>query len=134
MPALTNLTDLLRALEPKLHDEDFVFCTVVGDLSEYLNLNPVATFVEQEGLTLILEKSRAREAELDFDGTYKQISLSVHSSLTAVGLTAAVSSALASKGISANILAAYYHDHIFVPTTRAADAMECLRRLVDEFK
>ena len=131
MPALTNLTDLLRALDPKLHDEDFVFCTVVGDLIEYLNLNPIATFKEQEGLTLILEKSRAREAELDFDGTYKQISLSVHSSLTAVGLTAAVSSALASKGISANVVAAYYHDHIFVPATRAADAVVCLNQLTE---
>jgi hypothetical protein len=108
-------------------DEEFVFCTVPGDVSDYLELNPLATFRENEGLTLVLTKKAASNAGLSFESTFKQITLTVHSSLDAVGLTAAVASKLASKGISANIIAAYYHDHIFVPTEKAAHALSALK-------
>lgn len=57
--------------------------------------------------------------DLKFEGSFRQITLTVHSSLEAVGLTAAVSTKLASKGISANVIAAYYHDHIFVQSSKA---------------
>jgi hypothetical protein len=59
----------------------------------------------------------------------RQITLKVHSSLEAVGLTAAFSRALTEAGISANVVAAYYHDHIFVPATDAERAIEALRQL-----
>ena len=127
MSGTTELEQLLTSLSPKLMDEEFVFCTVQGDFSDYLELNPLATFRENEGLTLVLTKEAASNAGLSFGNTYKQITLTVHSSLDAVGLTAAVASKLASRGISANVIAAYYHDHIFVQTEKAAHALSALK-------
>jgi len=132
MRAIKDLSRLLCSLEPKLQDTEFVFCTVEGELSGYINLQPIATFIEPEGLSLVLEKSAAQQAKLNFKHTYKLITLSVHSSLEAVGLTAAVSTALAKEGISANVIAAYHHDYVFVPVTRAIDALVCLKLLAEE--
>ncbi|MGP8305296.1 ACT domain-containing protein [Vibrio sp. YIC-376] len=129
MTGITQLDLLLKSLSPRLLAPEFVFCTVSGELKDYLALNPVCTFMEAEGLTLVLEKSNALEAGLSFEGSFKQITLTVHSSLEAVGLTAAVASKLASKGISANVIAAFYHDHIFVQSSKAAVALEALREL-----
>ncbi|MEZ8765053.1 ACT domain-containing protein [Vibrio alginolyticus] len=126
MSGITDLDELLCSMSPKLIDKEFVFCTVSGELQDYAGLNPVATFIESEGLTLVLEKSVAETAALSFEGSYNQITLTVHSSLEAVGLTAAVANKLASKGISANVIAAYYHDHIFVQTSKAAAAVSAL--------
>lgn len=126
MAGIKDLEELLRSMRPELADAEFVFCTVKGDVAEYILLNPIATFIESEGLTLVLEKSVAEKAGLDFEGSYRKITLTVHSSLEAVGLTAAVSTKLASKQISANVIAAYYHDHIFVQASRANDAMAAL--------
>ena len=78
-------------------------------------------------LTLVLEKKEALRAGLSFEGSFKQITLSVHSSLEAVGLTAAVASKLTQKGISANVIAAYYHDHIFVQASKAQKALLALK-------
>ena len=129
MAGMTDLDELLRAMQPALVDAEFVFCTVTGALAEYVVLNPVATFIEPEGLTLVLEKSVAEQAKLEFEGVYRQITLTVHSSLDAVGLTAAVASQLAQQGISANVIAAYYHDHIFVQTSKALAAVSALAAL-----
>lgn len=68
----------------------------------------------------------AEKSELSFEGSYSQITLTVHSSLEAVGFTAAVASKLASKCIRANVIAAYYHDHIFVQTSKAEAAVSAL--------
>jgi hypothetical protein len=127
MSGIIELEQLLSSMSPKLMDEEFVFCTVPGDISDYLELNPLAVFRENEGLTLVLTKEAASNAGFSYESTFKQITLTVHSSLDAVGLTAAVTSKLASKGISANIIAAYYHDHIFVPTEKAAHALSALK-------
>ncbi|MGD8113084.1 ACT domain-containing protein [Vibrio sp. TRT 17S01] len=126
MSGITDLDELLRSMSPKLVESEFVFCTVSGVLADYVDLNPVATFIESEGLTLVLEKSVAEIAGLPFDGVYSQITLTVHSSLEAVGLTAAVANKLASKGISANVIAAHYHDHIFVQSGKAEAAVSAL--------
>ncbi|WP_321282686.1 ACT domain-containing protein [uncultured Vibrio sp.] len=129
MAGITELDELLTSLRPKLVDSEFVFCSVSGEPRDYLALNPVCTFMEAEGLTLVLEKSSALEAGLSFEGSFKQITLTVHSSLEAVGLTAAVATKLASKGISANVIAAFYHDHIFVQSSKADAAIEALCEL-----
>ena len=129
MSGVTELDELLKSMEPELIESEFVFCTVAGTLIDYGSLNPVATFVEAEGLTLVLEKGVAQNAELQFEGVFRQITLTIHSSLEAVGLTAAVSKKLADKGISANVIAAYYHDHIFVPSSRAELALLALKEL-----
>ncbi|MCV2402231.1 ACT domain-containing protein [Marinomonas sp. C2222] len=127
MAGITELDELLSSMSPKLLDSEFVFCSVSGDLADYIRLEPVATFMETEGLTLVLEKSKAEKVGLVFDGVFKQITLTVHSSLEAVGLTAAVASKLTSKGISANVIAAYYHDHIFIQANKAEEALSALQ-------
>ncbi|CAM3826790.1 ACT domain-containing protein [Vibrio aquimaris] len=129
MSGITDLDQLLLSMQPKLSDGEFVFCTVKDDLQNYTKVKPLASFIEAEGLTLVLEKDMAEKSGIDFEGIYRQITLTVHSSLEAVGLTAAVSTKLASKGISANVIAAYYHDHIFVPASKANAALAALMEL-----
>ena len=129
MTGIKNLNELLTSIQPELVDKVFVFCTVTGQLEQYLALEPIAMFMEQEGLTLVLTKDKADKANLVYEGLFRQITLTVHSSLDAVGLTAAVSTKLASKGISANVIAAYYHDHIFVSNDKAEQALSSLKEL-----
>ena len=126
MHGITQLNELLLSMRPRLMEPEYVFCTVPGNLGEYLGLHPLAVFQELEGLTLLLEKTVAEQAGLLFSGVFKQITLTVHSSLQAVGLTAVVATKLADYGISANVIAAYYHDHVFVPADKAAQAMQAL--------
>lgn len=129
MAGIIDLNQLLTSLLPSLTDSDYVFCTTARPVADFLHFEPVATFREPEGTTLILEKVQAQKAGLAFEGTYRQIILTVHSSLEAVGLTAAVATKLAEHGISANVVAAYYHDHIFVPSHQANQALEALKEL-----
>tara|TARA_R100001143_G_scaffold63083_1_gene68414 strand:- start:3004 stop:3420 length:417 start_codon:yes stop_codon:yes gene_type:complete len=129
LQGLSELSELLQSMKPCLTDRDFVFCSVQGSLNEYVRLEPVATVRESEGLTLVLPLPVAEREKLGFNGVFRQITLSVHSSLEAVGLTAAVSRLLADHGIAANILAGYYHDHIFVPRDKADVALSILQRI-----
>ncbi|EKD7161335.1 ACT domain-containing protein [Vibrio vulnificus] len=129
MTGITDLQHLLQSMSPQLVEGDYVFCTVDGPLKDYLHLDPIATFREQEGLTLVLEAQQAEQAGLNTDSRFCLITLTVHSSLEAVGLTAAFANKLASYGISANVIAGYYHDHIFVPQGKAHEAMSALTEL-----
>ena len=129
MSGITDLQTLLSSLSPGIVEGRFVFCTLAGDLADYVGLNPLMVFREAEGLTLVLNEDVANQAGLSFEGIFSQITLAVHSGLDAVGLTAAVSSQLTSRGISANIIAAYYHDHVFVPTKQADRALAALKEL-----
>ncbi|MGV2990637.1 ACT domain-containing protein [Vibrio sp. E150_011] len=126
MAGITDIDQLLCSMKPELQPGEMVFCTVSRQLNDYNALPVIATFVEAEGLTLVLNKEDAESAGLEFDGLFRQITLTVHSSLEAVGLTAAVATKLASKGISANVMAAYYHDHIFVQSEKAELAIAAL--------
>lgn len=121
----TNLNILLSSMKPKLNDGEFVFCTL-PDLSNINIDETVMIFKEEEALTVILKKETADELGINYSFVAAWITLTVHSSLEAVGLTAAFSKALADKGISCNVAAAYYHDHVFVNTKDAKVAMEIL--------
>lgn len=131
MSGIKDLDILLSNMEPVLDEGDFVFCTSPnfswGNISQF---NPIGVFYEKEGMTLILSKKEADDQEVPYESVYKLISLNIHSSLDAVGLTAAFSTKLAENNISANVVAAYYHDHIFVPAQKAELAMTVL----NEFK
>lgn len=127
--AITELTLLLKQLKPKLNESSWVFCTVQGKLADYVRLEPLASMQETEGLTLVLTKAVAEQANLSFDGVFQQITLQVHSSLSAVGLTAVVATKLAQHGISANVIAGFYHDHILVPESQATEAINLLKQL-----
>ncbi|EHA1123656.1 ACT domain-containing protein [Vibrio navarrensis] len=131
MSAITDLDLLLKSMSPKLLDGEYVFCCVDGPLADYLRLEPMATFREQEGLTLVVPRDKAELGGLTFDGIFRLITLTVHSSLQAVGLTAAFASQLAKHGISANVIAGYYHDHIFVPHEKAHAALQALESLAE---
>lgn len=128
MTGETNLQTLLASMSPKLDDTDWVFATVAEEEAISLLQQSIASFRESEGLTLVLPRSALGDLE-SVSMPMKRITLEVHSSLEAVGLTAAVASALAEEGISANVVAAYYHDHIFVPKASADRALAVLQAL-----
>ncbi|THB72421.1 MAG: ACT domain-containing protein [Desulfobulbaceae bacterium] len=129
MSGIVDLKTLLKQMSPEIQEGEYVFCTLSGSYADYEDLQPLASFVEPEGLTLILPLSAAKQANLPHENRFKQITLTVHSSLDAVGLTAAVSNQLTRYGISANVVAAYHHDHIFVPAAQADKALEALLKL-----
>jgi len=132
LPGETDLSKLLSNLDPVPLGEDYVFCTAKNSVSESLSrLKPLASFSEAEGLSLLISQERADAEGLDYQGVFNGITLRVHSSLDAVGLTAAVSSRLADRGIPANVIAARYHDHVFVPQEKATEALELLQALSD---
>ena len=117
---VSALEDMLAGMSPKLDDQSYTFA-VLGDGEPPLT-TVFAIVREAEGTTVILPMG---EAQSD----YARISLQVHSALDGVGLTAAVSTALAKAGIACNVIAGYYHDHLFVPWERREEAMEILRDL-----
>lgn len=115
-------------MEPILNDGVYVYCTVPYETS-LAQLAPVATLREAEGMSLILPEAQAHAAGLAVLFRCAWITLSVHSDLHAVGLTAAFASALGQCGISCNVVAGACHDHLFVPVEQASGAMMALRRL-----
>ena len=130
MPGITDLALLISSMRPNLVEGTFVYCSVpAATLADYLHLKPIGLFQEKEGMTLIVPLEAARQAGLPTEPAMRMITLDVHSSLEAVGLTAAFATALGNNGISANVVAAYYHDHIFVPAGDAERAVAVLRAL-----
>ncbi|MFT5139701.1 MAG: hypothetical protein ACI9H8_000014 [Lysobacterales bacterium] len=130
MAGLENIHQLLSEMAPVMGPQEYIFATFPGaNYADLASLSPVASFLEDEGLSLVIERSVAENAQIPFNSVFKKISLQVHSSLDAVGLTAAISSVLAKQGISANIIAAFYHDHVFVPSARAQEALDILKGL-----
>lgn len=124
------MPELLDQLRAKLHEKYFVFIALTeAEIGAAQGLEPIASFREPEGLSLVIERDRAEARDIPFNGVFRMITLQVHSSLHAVGLTAAVSSLLAEQGIPANIVAAYHHDHVFVPEERAREALALLQDL-----
>ncbi|WP_346909602.1 ACT domain-containing protein [uncultured Roseibium sp.] len=133
MTGETDLDHLISQMRPMLDPEPYVFCTfaekTVADLAAY---EPVGLFAETEGMSAILPVEKARKLGLAEAEWFRRITLTVHSSLEAVGLTAAVSAALARAGIPANVVAAFFHDHVFVPAAQAEEALRLLTCLSEE--
>lgn len=126
--AVSDLATLLRSMEPELHAGVYAYC-VAPHGTDVSALSPVATVAEAEGLTLVLPEAQAVQAGYTVLFRAAWITLTVHSDLQAVGLTAAFSTALGQAGISCNVVAGAYHDHIFVPVEQAQPAMAALRAL-----
>lgn len=125
MSGETELTTLLATMSPVVCPGAFVFVVDPGPVEAEV----LASVVEPEGLSMVLRKEDADRLGLDYDYVAGWITLTVQSSLAAVGLTAAVSTALAEAGISCNVVAGYHHDHLLVPADRLDDALAALRRL-----
>lgn len=131
MTGETDLDLLIANMEPVLCPDTYVFATAAGqaDLSD---LDPVMTFREAEGLTLILPLVQADRDELRIAFESRMITLKVHSSLEAVGFLAEITQALKQLGIGVNPVSAFYHDHLFVPADRADEVLVTLKRLSAE--
>ncbi|WP_190809953.1 ACT domain-containing protein [Flagellimonas sp. S3867] len=130
MSGETDLSTILSKMQPVLNEGDYVFVSV--DHSYPLDISFVhGTFKEKEGTTLILKREKADDLGLKYAYVASCITLNIHSALEAVGFTAAISNTLANNGISCNVVAAFYHDHIFVDKQDANDAMEVLLGLMN---
>jgi uncharacterized protein len=128
MSGETDIKSLLKNMTPELNEDEYVFCTIASIPD--LNLEGViGAFKENEGWTVILNKTLADKLGYSYSYVAAWITLTVHSSLEAVGLTAAFSAALAKHFISCNVVAAYYHDHIFVAKQDAGKALKVLKEL-----
>ena len=123
-----NLTVLLKGLQPVLNTGVYVFATV-SDFEKIGRKDTLFEFKEAEGITVVLEKNKAQALKLAYQFESAWITLKIHSSLEAVGLTAAFSTALTTHQILCNVVAGYYHDHIFVDTKDAQKALEILTNL-----
>ena len=104
MSGVRDLAALLRTMEPERQPGRYVF-TTTSRVPE--TANPVALVREAEGVTLVLDQDQADRLGLPYEYIAAMITLRVHSSLDAVGLTAAVARKLATGGISCNVVAGY---------------------------
>ena len=128
MSGETDLDRLIATMAARLDPETYVFATLPAEAS-YSSLAPRMTFAEAEGMTLILTKSEAEAQGIPFEYPCRMITLTVHSSLAAVGFLARITTALAANGISVNPVSAFHHDHLFVPEDRADEVMSLLADL-----
>ena len=124
-----DLAKLLQDMKPEMHDGVFVFCSIPADKEIPAALRPVHLFREREGTTLVVRREEAESAGLAYQFASRLITLTVHSSLEAVGFLAAITGRLAEAGISVNAVSAYYHDHLFVPEHRADEALQLLQNM-----
>lgn len=129
MDGETDLSTLIAGMRPQLSEIAFAFATVASPDEIPHGTTITGTFVEDEGLTIVGPFEEFVWSNLERSGAWAKISLTIHSSLSAVGLTAKVAGALADHGISANVIAAFFHDHIFVPWDKRELAMDVLMKL-----
>ena len=124
---------MISGMTPVLQPGVFVFITT-DDPALVASLSPkaISTFREQEGMSLLISVALAKESLLNTDYPMRCITLNVFSSLEGVGLTAAVSSALGDSGIACNMVAAFHHDHVFLPAEMCDRAMEVLLSLQNQ--
>jgi uncharacterized protein len=125
MSGENNLQVLLSTMEPVLDESPFGFVSLSPDNNLLAVMVPFAVIREDEGVTIIMPMAVLNQHNLTSEA-WAKISLTIHSSLSAVGLTAAIATALGKENISANVVAGYYHDHFFVQWDRRYDALKAL--------
>ena len=132
MPGETDLGKLLTGLDPVIDPREFGYAVLAHGTVLPAGLEPLGLFRENEGLTVIAPAADLKASGIEALTGLARLTMMVHSSLEAVGMTAAMATALTRVGISANIVAAYHHDHIFVPWERRDEAAAVLRALADQ--
>ena len=129
MPASKDLDFLLANTAPRIAPGEYVFVAIDERTLHELADSAILVFREKEAVTVILRKEVADAKSLLYENAWCLITLSVHSSLSAIGFLAAVTRELAKAGISVNVVSAVYHDHLFVPHDRVDEAMIVLSNL-----
>ena len=124
MSGESNIIQLIKGMKPILNEGEYVFSTI-KNTQQVDRADTLGEFKEKEGVTIVMEKQRALEYGLTVESVFAWITLEIHSSLDAVGLTAAFSNELAQHQVSCNVIAGYYHDHIFVDTKDSEKAIKC---------
>jgi hypothetical protein len=130
--AESDLSKLLSSLAVKRRDRLWRFETITSDEASWAELISLRTvrdiamlFQEAEGLTVIT----SAQDDTPKDNRWVWLELSVFSDLHAVGFLAKVAAALSDAGIPCNAVAAYHHDHIFVPEPQAEPAIAAIEAL-----
>lgn len=123
-----NLAILIKEMKPYANKGEYVFVSV-KDITNIPSHEIIGQFKEVEGITLILKRSIADKLNLSYTFIASWITLKIHSALDAVGLTAAFSNELAIHNISCNVIAGFYHDHIFVDKSDETKTIEVLTKL-----
>jgi uncharacterized protein len=129
MPGETNLETLLSGMHPMLHRMPYIFCSVDWGIYCELPFEPLGSFHEPEGISIVVTREQAVDLGLPFETAWACITLTVRSSLCAVGFLAAIADKLAQAGISVNPVSAFHHDHLFIPWEKRARAMKLLGEL-----
>ena len=125
-----NLESLIRNMEPVLNEGSYIFACV-ADIEKIPRAMTICEVKEKEGVTVVVSKEHAEQLGLPINFIASWITLNIHSSLEAVGLTAAFATALGNNNISCNVIAGYYHDHIFVDQNDADKAMKVLWEMTE---
>jgi hypothetical protein len=129
-PGESRLKVLLQNMQPSLSHGEYVFCTFAdASYGDYAELEPIASVQERQSMTLVVPRASADAIDFRYGASYRSITFGIHSSLESVGLTASVTQHLAERGISVNVIAGYFQDHLFVPSDRAEEAVEALEEL-----
>jgi hypothetical protein len=129
VPGEHDLKTLLREMKPEIQDGTFVFCSIPKDSNVPFTTEPLLIFREREGITVVIRRGEAERLGLPYQFPSRLITLTVHSSLDAIGFLAAITARLAEAGIGVNAVSAYYHDHLFVPEHRADEALSLLQAM-----
>jgi hypothetical protein len=134
MSGETDLNRLIATMRPELRDGTYVFVTMPLDGADPFGLGAVMSFLEDEGVTMIIPDQAAPAAGLMGVFPCRMVTLTVHSDLNAVGFLAAITTRLAAAGISVNAVSAFFHDHLFVPAGRVEETVEILCRMAADAK
>ncbi|KAL8752196.1 MAG: hypothetical protein Q9184_005808 [Pyrenodesmia sp. 2 TL-2023] len=127
-----SISKLLSTLRLSVHPDTFVFMTLPHEVPPPKSLLMEMCFREDEGCTIITTLASARDHNLEYIFPCRKITCEVHSSLDAVGFMAALSKRLAERGIGANPVSGYYHDHLFVPHEKIEEAVKALEEMSKE--
>jgi len=128
MTGQTNLSEVLKSMQVSCDNIEYGFASVKG---HQINFDDriLGTFKENEGSTIIASKEYFEANDIQYEGPYAKLTIEVHTSLELVGLTAVLAKKLADNQISANVVAGYFHDHIFVQYAVRQKAIEAIDNL-----